>query len=100
MTKSGLCLVACSAALASQVWAFSLDPDKIVDVRLRAYTQMSVFTTGGEKGDPGNRHIGDFAQHRNFYKPELDIRLSERLGTTGVGLQFQYGEVGYVDCGL
>src|SRR5262245_35584466 len=97
MTKSGLCLVACSAALASQVWAFSLDPDKIVDVRLRAYTQMSVFTTGGEKGDPGNRHIGDFAQHRNFYNPELDIRLRDRLGPMADDFKFHFAWWGFYD---
>src|SRR5262245_18362043 len=63
--------------------AYFLDSAKRFDVRLRAYSQLSIFTeSSSTEGCPGplcpsKYSAGDLAQHRNFYNPEFDAKLTD-----------------------
>ncbi len=72
---------ACVAALsvAAPAWAFYLDKGRNFDVRLRAYSQLAIMTeaSGEDWPETGKYEVGDLAQHRNFYNPEFDARLTD-----------------------
>jgi hypothetical protein len=73
--------------------AYFLDEGRRFDVRLRAYSQLGILTESSDTDWPGNGpntcvvngkeskkcryHAGDLAQHRNFYNPELDAKLTD-----------------------
>src|SRR2546426_7910996 len=73
--------------------AYFLDKGRNFDVRLRAYSQLGIMTESSETDWPGNGpntcvvngkqstkcrySAGDLAQHRNFYNPELDAKLTD-----------------------
>ena len=75
--------------------AYFLDQGRNFDVRLRAYSQLGILTESSEKDWPGNGpntcvvngkestkcryHAGDLAQHRNFYNPEFDAKLTDYM---------------------
>ena len=77
--------------------AYFLDATRNFDVRLRAYSQLGIMTDSSERDWPGNGpntcvvngkqspaisdkcrySAGDLAQHRNFYNPEFDAKLTD-----------------------
>ena len=73
--------------------AYFLDQGRHFDLRLRAYSQLGIMTDSSEKDWPGNGpntcvvngkesnkckySAGDLAQHRNFYYPEFDAKLTD-----------------------
>jgi hypothetical protein len=65
-------------------FAYYLDKGRNFDVRLRAYTQLGILTEASDQTGcpdptlcPPKYGAGDLAQHRNFYNPEFDAKLSE-----------------------
>lgn len=62
--------------------AYFLDKGQDFDVRLRAYSQLGILTDSSCSRGEGCPHYeaGDLAQHRNFYNPELDARLTDFTG--------------------
>src|SRR5262245_4177139 len=70
---------------ATGVEGYSLDAAGNFDVRLRAYTQLGILTESSSTASvPGIARsedpaygAGDLAQHRNFYNPELDAKLTD-----------------------
>jgi len=68
--------------------AYFLDKDGNFDVRLRAYSQLGILTEDSSRDRvPGVANsqdpkysAGDLAQHRNFYNPEFDAKLTDYLG--------------------
>ena len=86
----GLVAVAVCPAPSS---AYFLDKGRNFDVRLRAYTQLGMMAEDSEPNwstedsFPGSTyHAGTLAQHRNFYNPEFDAKLTGfvQSGTKGV----------------
>src|SRR5512143_844170 len=100
----GLTLVV-GALAAPPARAYYLDSARNLDVRFRGYSQLGLMmedaeTTGCEpvftlpgpggrrqflaKGDPRKcppqYSFGDLAQHRNFYNPEFDAKLTSYMG--------------------
>ena len=63
--------------------AYFLDGGRNFDVRARAYSQLGIMMDGAEKDQPTRYKIGDLSQHRNFYNPEFDARLTDYVGWTG-----------------
>src|SRR5947207_2993369 len=79
--------------VASPSHAYFLDQGRRFDFRLRAYSQVGIMTDSSEKDWPGNGpntcivngkesskcrySAGDLAQHRNFYYPEFDAKLTD-----------------------
>ena len=73
--------------------AYFLDQGRHFDLRVRAYSQLGIMTDSSEKDWPGNGpntcvvngkpsnkckySAGDLAQHRNFYFPEFDAKLTD-----------------------
>jgi hypothetical protein len=63
---------------ASSAGAYYLDKGRRFDVRLRAYSQLGILTEDAETlGNPPQYDAGDLGQHRNFYNPEFDARLTD-----------------------
>src|SRR5262245_40736527 len=67
--------------------AYFLDDAKNFDVRLRAYSQLSVLTESSSTEGcpdptlcPPKYSAGDLAQHRTFYNPEFDAKLIDYMG--------------------
>jgi hypothetical protein len=58
--------------------AYFLDKERNFDVRLRTYSQLGILTDSSSFDGP-EYDAGDLAQHRNFYNPELDAKLTDRL---------------------
>src|SRR5207249_1893064 len=103
--------------------AYFLDQGRNFDVRLRAYSQLGILTESSEKDWPGNGpntcvvngkestkcryHAGDLAQHRNFYNPEFDAKLTDYMqwmhGAPGLSrltpddFKFRYAWWGFYD---
>src|SRR5205814_8072614 len=83
--------------VASPSHAYFLDQGRRFDFRLRAYSQLGIMTDSSERDWPGNGpntcvvngkqsaaisdkcrySAGDLAQHRNFYNPEFDAKLTD-----------------------
>ncbi|TMB50390.1 MAG: DUF1302 domain-containing protein, partial [Deltaproteobacteria bacterium] len=80
--------------VASPSHAYFLDQGRRFDFRLRAYSQVGIMTDSSEKDWPGNGpntcvvngkesnnkcrySAGDLGQHRNFYYPEFDAKLTD-----------------------
>ena len=93
-TSAGCLAVGLAVVLgASTSDAYFLDKARNFDVRLRAYTQLGIITEGSDVDWPGKGkntcvvngkesgkckyHAGDLAQHRNFYNPEFDAKLTD-----------------------
>src|SRR5262249_30668182 len=68
----GLGLSTCS-------WGYFLDNTRNFDVRLRAYSQLGIMASNAGEDQPTRYSFGDLAQHRNFYNPEFDARLTDYL---------------------
>jgi hypothetical protein len=56
--------------------AYFLDKERNFDVRLRTYTQLGILTEDSSPEGP-EYSAGDLAQHRNFYNPEFDAKLTD-----------------------
>src|SRR5438046_6006547 len=66
----------------SSVQAYFLDKGRNFDVRARVYSQLGIMMDDAEKDQPTRYKLGDLAQHRNFYNPEFDARLTDYLRWT------------------
>jgi hypothetical protein len=65
-----------SVSWAAPSSAYFLDKDRNFAVRARVYTQVGIMADDSETDSPHYR-AGDLAQHRNFYNPEFDARLTD-----------------------
>ena len=67
----------CSSRSRVESGAYFLDKDRNFDGRLRAYSQLGIMARLVGEG-LGAREVsaGDLAQHRNFYNPEFDAKLT------------------------
>ena len=105
MRSSARWLVLGLAVLAwagSPTHAYFLDKGRHFDFRFRAYSQLGILTDSSERDWPGNGDLagspstpscmengkrsskcrysaGDLAQHRNFYQPEFDAKLTDYM---------------------
>jgi len=66
----------------SSAQAYYLGGDRDFDLRARVYSQLGIMMDNAEKDQPTRYKIGDLAQHRNFYNPEFDARLTDYLHWT------------------
>jgi hypothetical protein len=62
--------------------AFYLDSERRFDFRLRAYSQTAIFAQGSQYDEGAVPEApffsaGDVLQHRNFYNPEFDAKLTD-----------------------
>lgn len=88
--------------VAAGTHAYYLDGARNFDVRLRAYSQLGILTESSARDGcrptrtlsgkvlprdfricPPQYRVGDLAQHRNFYNPEFDARLTDFVRWTG-----------------
>jgi Protein of unknown function (DUF1302) len=94
-TPAGWLVLALAVVLSAESasFAYFLDKGRNFDVRLRAYSQLGIMTDSSETDWPGNGpntcvvngkesnkckySAGDLAQHRNFYNPEFDAKLTD-----------------------
>ena len=84
-TRAGWLVLGLVLGAGTSAQGYFLDKGRNFDVRMRAYSQLSILTdsatrAGCEKGPalcPPNYHAGDLAQHRNFYNPEFDATLTD-----------------------
>jgi hypothetical protein len=60
----------------SSAQAYFLDASRNFDVRMRAYSQLGILTDSSSFEGP-TYSAGDLAQHRNFYNPEFDAKLTD-----------------------
>jgi hypothetical protein len=97
MRTGWLTLVVAAVLVGSASDAYYLDSGRRFDVRLRAYSQLGILTENSARqgcglvkdanGAPLFRNdprtcppeydAGDLAQHRNFYNPEFDAKLTD-----------------------
>jgi len=66
----------------SSAQAYYLGGDRDFDVRARVYSQLGIMMDDAEKDQPTRYKFGDLAQHRNFYNPEFDARLTKHMRWT------------------
>jgi hypothetical protein len=76
--RPGRLALALTLVCAASVHAYFLDKTRNFDVRLRAYSQLGILTESSSFEGP-KYDAGDLAQHRNFYNPEFDARLTDYL---------------------
>src|SRR5437867_3586774 len=68
--------------VASSAQAYFLGGNRNFDLRARVYSQLGIMMDDAEKDQPTRYKIGDLAQHRNFYNPEFDARLTRYMRWT------------------
>src|SRR2546425_6401290 len=66
----------------SSAQAYFLDKGRNFDIRARVYSQLGIMMDDAEKDQPTRYSFGDLAQHRNFYNPEFDARLTDYMRWT------------------
>ena len=66
----------------STAQAYFLDKGRNFDIRARVYSQLGIMMDDAEKDQPTRYSFGDLAQHRNFYNPEFDARLTDYMRWT------------------
>ena len=66
----------------SSAQAYYLGGNRDFDIRARVYSQLGIMMDDAEKDQPTRYKLGDLAQHRNFYNPEFDARLTDYLRWT------------------
>ena len=66
----------------STAQAYFLDKGRNFDIRARVYSQLGIMMDDAEKDQPTRYSFGDLAQHRNFYNPEFDARLTDYMHWT------------------
>ncbi|TMB04245.1 MAG: hypothetical protein E6J57_01950 [Deltaproteobacteria bacterium] len=66
----------------SSAQAYYLGGNRDFDLRARVYSQLGIMMDNAEKDQPTRYKIGDLAQHRNFYNPEFDARLTKYMRWT------------------
>src|SRR5437867_5181491 len=66
----------------SSAQSYFLGGNRNFDLRARVYSQLGIMMDDAEKDQPTRYKIGDLAQHRNFYNPEFDARLTDYMHWT------------------
>ena len=75
-TRAGWLALGLILAAGTNAQAYFLDKGRNFDVRLRAYSQLGILTDSSSFEGP-KYEAGDLAQHRNFYNPEFDAKLTD-----------------------
>ena len=78
-TWAGWLVLGLVLGVASSAQAYFLGGNRNFDLRARVYSQLGIMMDDAEKDQPTRYKIGDLAQHRNFYNPEFDARLTDYL---------------------
>ena len=88
-------------------FAYYLDSGRNFDVRARVYSQLGIMMEDAQKDQPTRYKIGNLAQHRNFWNPEFDAKLTDYTGwmkeTPGLSLispddfKFRFAWWGFYD---
>lgn len=73
---AGMLVLAAFAFLGSRAQAVYLDPDQNVSLRARIYSQAGVRLEDSQVDTVPETEAGQLVQHRNFYNPELDAKLT------------------------
>jgi len=81
-TWAGWLVLGLVLGVASSAHAYFLGGNRNFDLRARVYSQLGIMMDDAEKDQPTRYKIGDLAQHRNFYNPEFDARLTDYLHWT------------------
>ena len=81
-TWAGWLVLGLVLGVASSAQAYFLGGNRNFDLRARVYSQLGIMMDDAEKDQPTRYKIGDLAQHRNFYNPEFDARLTDYLHWT------------------
>jgi len=81
-TWAGWLVLGLVLGVASSAQAYFLGGNRNFDLRARIYSQLGIMMDDAEKDQPTRYKIGDLAQHRNFYNPEFDARLTDYLHWT------------------
>src|SRR5437016_4838537 len=76
-TWAGWLVLGLVLGVASSAQAYFLGGNRNFDLRARVYSQLGIMMDDAEKDQPTRYKIGDLAQHRNFYNPEFDARLTK-----------------------
>ena len=95
-TRAGLLALGLLLGAGSVAEAYFLDKGRNFDVRMRAYSQLGIFTQNSCKNVVNGIEqcpqydLGDLAQQRNFYNPEFDAKLTDYIRWSGnvPGLSF------------
>lgn len=66
-----------ASVIAGPVAGLYLDKDRDIAVRARIYSQASIRLEDSETDTFPRTRAGQLVQHRNFYSPELDARLTK-----------------------
>ena len=87
---SGWWMVAAAMALAGArpAPAIYLDEDRDIALRARVYSQVSIRLEDSNVDTVPTTKTGQLVQHRNFYNPELDAKLTKYtkwMGRNGLG---------------
>ncbi len=87
---SGWWMVAATMALAGArpAPAIYLDEDRDIALRARVYSQVSIRLEDSNVDTVPTTKTGQLVQHRNFYNPELDAKLTKYtkwMGRNGLG---------------
>ena len=59
--------------------AIYVDEDQNISLRARVYSQASIRTWDSQPGTVPTAKLGQLVQHRNFFNPELDAKLTSYL---------------------
>lgn len=70
---AGLAVLACARGAS----AIYLDEDREVSLRARVYSQAAIRTEDSQKDTVPSVKTGQLVQHRNFYNPEFDAKLTK-----------------------
>ena len=81
-TWAGWLVLGLVLGVASSAQAYFLGGNRNFDLRARVYSQLGIMMDDAEKDQPTRYKIGDLAQHRNFYNPEFDARLTDYMHWT------------------
>ena len=76
-TWAGWLVLGLVLGVASSAQAYFLGGNRNFDLRARVYSQLGIMMDDAEKDQPTRYKIGDLAQHRNFYYPEFDAKLTD-----------------------
>lgn len=96
-TRLSLAIGLLTLLAASTASAIYLDENREIAVRARIYSQAALRTQGSQTDTIPETNSGDLVQHRNFYNPEVDAKLTRYLKwMRGAGLGFlQPDEFGF-----
>ena len=81
-TWTGWLVLGLVLGVGSSAQSYFLGGNRNFDLRARVYSQLGIMMDDAEKDQPTRYKIGDLAQHRNFYNPEFDARLTDYMHWT------------------